>query len=402
MWLFKKLQKLNRKFALTIMLALIAFAFFVYDRFIADKHPQVYFDVLTSTAVLDIKEDLPKLEILFDGINIREQNLSLRIVSLKVFNDSSKDIRKVDYDTEDPIGFRVQPGKIIRRPELVDASNDYLAKNLSFSSPANNIVHFKDVIFDAHQYFVIKLLVLHPANQTPTISPIGHIAGMKSILVRESYKDFGRVSFWKRAFAGSWGIQLLRMIVYPVIAILAILLIVLPPSLISDMLHKWKRKRVVKEFKGVTSVQLNENDEYLFTAYVNHGEHTMLAMQRLVQNQKTLKKGLSECLDSQSVQKVEIAHARAEIDEKDIFRESFSYRVNLGKELVDNGFVKISGKSATVDSHMKNTLNRFVLFLKNKGMISRSDQTRITIAGVGTFTVADLTEQTKSAKPVDK
>lgn len=401
MWLFKSLHQLNRKFALTIIIALILFAFFVYDRFIADKHPQIYFDVLTSTAVLDIKEDLPNLQILFDGINIKKQNLSLRIVSIKVVNDSSQHIRKADYDPEDPIGFQVQPGRIIRI-ELVDASSDYLARNLSFTSPTNNLVRFKDVIFDAHQYFVIKLLVLHPADQTPTISSIGHIAGMEKIFVREPYKDFGRVSFWVRAFGGSWGIQSLRTIVYFVIAILVILLIVLPLSLIEETIRKWKRKRVVKEFKGATSVQLNEKDEYLFTTYIIHGEHTMLAMQRLVLNQKTLKRGLSECLDLQSGQIRENSHAKDEFDEKDIFRESFTHRVHLGKELVDAGFVKISGKLVTVDPHMKDTLDHFVLFLKNKGIISRSDSTQITISGVGTFSVSDLTKQTEPVGPADK
>jgi len=108
MWLFKILKKLDRKFALGFIIAFLMAAYMVYDIFIADKYPQIYFDVFTNTAVLDIKEDLPKLKILFEGLNIKEQNLSLRIVSVKVVNDSSQHIRKMDYDTEDPIGFRVQ------------------------------------------------------------------------------------------------------------------------------------------------------------------------------------------------------------------------------------------------------------------------------------------------------
>jgi len=97
MSLFKILRNLDQKFSWSFLGFLVAVLFgtiTVYDRFIAVKHPQVYFDVITSTAVLDIREDLPKLEIFFSGINIREQKLSLRVVSIKVINEGPQDILK--------------------------------------------------------------------------------------------------------------------------------------------------------------------------------------------------------------------------------------------------------------------------------------------------------------------
>jgi len=75
------LHKAERRFPtglLGFILAIILAIFWAYDRFIADKHPQLYFDIQTSTSVLDIKENLPKLNIFFDNIDIRQQNLSLR------------------------------------------------------------------------------------------------------------------------------------------------------------------------------------------------------------------------------------------------------------------------------------------------------------------------------------
>ncbi|MGO8990102.1 MAG: hypothetical protein ACLQGU_04460 [bacterium] len=383
MWLFKILKKLDRKFALGFIIALLMALYMVYDIFIADKYPQIYFDVFTNTAVLDIKEDLPKLKILFEGLNIKEQNLSLRIVSVKVVNDSSQHIRKIDYDTEDPIGFRVQPGEIIRT-NLTDTSNDYLAKNLTFSYPTNNVVHFKDIIFDAHQFFVIKLLVLHPANQIPTVSPIGHIAGMKKILVRESYKDFGRVSFWAKALSGSLGIQLFRMVVYFLGSILLFLVLVIPPSLIDDKLHKRKQKRVVKEFKE--SGQLNESDEYIFKTYMTKGVWVLLSMQYLAASQETLNKALSAYREWQKIPQEIRTEAEYGLYAPDVIRDTFSYEVYKTEDLISAGFIKISGESGAVDPHMKDTLDRFVLFLKNKGMISIKDSARITITGVGTFT----------------
>ena len=379
MSLFKILRNLDRKFSwsfLGFLVAVLLGTITVYDRFIAAKHPQVYFDVLTSTAVLDIKEDLPKLEIFFSGINIREQKLSLRVVSIKVVNESSQDILKGHYDAEDPIGFRVQPGKIIST-ELADSSNDYLARNVSFSSPINDVVHFRSVILEAHQYFVIKLLVLHAANQTPMISPVGHIAGIPSILVREPYKDFGRVSFWISAFTGSWGIQLVRLITYFVIGILAILAIVFPSILVSEKLAEQKRRRIIKEFKGATSVQLNESDEFIFKTYVTSGEHIMLLMHGLVANQKELDRALSEYREWQS--KPNEKRSLAELDEIHKDQVVFSQKF-LVNEFIDGGFLKISGESCVVDPHMKDSLDHFILFLKNKGIISGKAKKTLPIA----------------------
>ena len=401
MWLFKILRKLDRKFTLGFVLTIFGAVYLVYNIFITDKYPQIYFDVFTNTAVLDIKEDLPKLKIIFEGLNIKEQNLSLRIVSLKVLNDSTQHIRKVDYDTEDPIGFQVQPGQIIKT-EFVDTSNDYLAKNLTFSCPTNNLVHFKDVIFDAHQFFVIKLLVLHPANQTPTVSPVGHIAGMKHILVRESYKDFGRVSFWTKALGGSLHIQLFRMVAYFLIFILVVSALVIPAGLIDEKLRKRKQKRVVKEFKEARSVQLNESDEYLFKTYMTEGVWVLLSMQCLAASQETLNKGLSAYREWQKIPHEIRTEAEYGLYAPDIFRASFSYAVYKIEDLISVGFIKISGESATVDPHMKDTLDRFVLVLKNKGIISKKDPIRIRIAGAGTFTVGDQIIQDKPADPGHK
>jgi hypothetical protein len=401
MWLFKILRKLDRKFALGFILAIFGVAYFVYNTFIADKYPQIYFDVLTNTSVLDIKEDLPKLKIIFEGLNIKEQNLSLRIISVKVFNDSSLHIRKVDYDTEDPIGFRVQPGQIIKT-ELVDSSNEYLAKNMTFSYPTNNLIHFKDVIFDAHQFFVIKLLVLYPANQTPTVYPVGHIAGMKNIFVRESYKDFGRVSFWKKALGGSLHIQLFRIVAYFLICILVVSALVVPVGVIDEKLRKRKQKRVVKDFRDASSVQLNESDEYLFETYMTKGVWVLLSMQCLAASQETLDKALSAYREWQKIPLEIRKEAEYGLYAPDIFRAGFSYALYKTEDLISAGFIKISGESGAVDPHMKDTLDRFILFLKSKGMISIKDSARITITGVGTFTAMGQPMQAEPADSTDK
>jgi len=365
---FGLFRDLDRKFSwsfLGFLLAVLFGTLTIYDRFIADKHPKLYFDVLTSTAVLDIKENLPKLEILFDGLNIREQNLSLRVLSIKVVNDSSKDILKGDYDPEDPIGFHIEAGKIIRS-DIAGTSNEYLSKNLSILSPSSDVVHFKDVILEAHQYFLVKLLVLHPAGQSPAVSPVGHIAGVKHILVREPYRELGRVSFWAGAFAGSWATQLVRVVPYFLIGIAAILAIIIPSLFLSDKLDRHKRKRAVKQFKAATSIELKQADEFIFRTYVGGGEDSIVGLHRLASSEDALAHELRfrEWLTKRGGER----HAAdVGLDQRGVLLYP---SVRLLDQCIEAAFVKINGKAATVDPHGRACLDDFVRFLKNKGLIS--------------------------------
>jgi hypothetical protein len=223
---------------------------------------------------------------------------------------------------------------------------------------------------------------------------------MKNILVRESYKDFGRVSFWARALSGSLPIHLFRMVVYFLIFISVVFVLVAPSALIGEKLRKRKLNRIVKEFRE--SVQLNESDEYLFKTYMTEGVWVLLSMQCLAANQETLNKALSAYREWQKIPHEIRTEAEYGLYAPDIFRASFSYAVYKIEDLISAGFIKISGESGTVDPHMRDTLDRFVLVLKNKGMISKKDPIRIRIAGAGTFTVGDQIIQDKPADPGHK
>lgn len=373
MSLMKMLRELDRKFSWSFfgfLLAILLGLFTLYDRFLAEKSPQIYFDVLTSASVLDIKENIPKLDISFEGIAIKEQKLSLRILSIKVINDSSQDILKNHYDSDDPVGLKVTSGKIIRA-ELTDASNEYLKRNLSFGTPSTNTIHFKNVIFEAHQYGVVKILVLHPVEQTPSVMPVGHIAGMKQIIVREPYKERAKVSFWSQTFAGTWGVQGVRLITYSILTVLCILLVVIPVSLIGGYAEKIKRKGHVRNFKAVTSLNLNENDEFIFSRYIEKGVEELFEIQTLIGSDKNLaeahdhhikaEKGVSTHTD---YPEIVIGHALANVRVL-----QFNYSDVIFKALLDSGFVKDDGGTISVDAHMKATIEHFIRYLKNTGII---------------------------------
>jgi hypothetical protein len=225
---------------------------------------------------------------------------------------------------------------------------------------------------------------------------------MKDILIREPYRDFGRISFLKRALGGSLGIHLFRLVAYFLISIMLFLALIIPRVLIGNNLSKSKRKRIINEFKAETNIQLNESDEYLFKTYMTHGEHIMVAMQRLTASQETLDRALSAYREWQKIPDEIRSHAEYGLYAEDIFRGSASYEVYKIEDLITAGFIKISNESGAVNPQMKDTLDRFVLFLKNKGMISKKGSTRITITGAGSFTATDQPMQSEPADPAGK
>jgi hypothetical protein len=373
MSLWKSLRGLDRKFSWSFfgfLIAIISLGFIFYDKVVADKTPKLYLDVITSASVLDVKEDLPKLEISFDGIDIRQQKLSLRIISIKVINDSSINILKGLYDLEDPIGLVIGSGKIIKA-ELIDASNEYLRKNFSVRTAADNTVYFKDLIIEAHQYFIVKLLVLHPVDAIPSVKSIGHIAGTKEILVRETYKEQIKVSFWARVFDETWGVILWRLIFYPLIAIGIIVALFFPPLFIGDRINRAKRRRHVREFKETPKLCINEQDEFVFGLYISHGSSDLAAMKEIVKDDETLRRYYQRHEEFRN----RLAHRGVGIEMKTAVLEYERGVLSIFPRLISSGFVSLGEGIPHVDPHMKKTLEQFIAFLKNKGLLSEEDTT---------------------------
>jgi len=227
MWLLRKLAELVKKFAgidqtaswrsFAIVAAALGAIYLLYDHYFVDTKAKVVFEVIANTSVVDIKEDVPALSVLFNGADIRQQKKTLSVISLKVINDSSVDILKDRYDSNDPIGFRVTAGQIVTA-DVSNTSNEYLKRNVRVSHDPSAVV-LPEVILEAAQYYVVKLLVLSPVDSTVAISAMGHVGGVREIVIREPYRDAKKVPFWSEAFSGRGPVQAVRVISYSVILI---------------------------------------------------------------------------------------------------------------------------------------------------------------------------------------
>ena len=174
---------------LGFILALLFGSLAIYSEFFRDRKPQLRFEIVSNTSVLDVREDLGKLEILYDGLDIKKSKQSLRVVVVRVDNPGETAILMGHYDKREPLGFTFSTGKLLR-VELLEASNRYLMSNLRVSLTDSLLAVFEPVILESKEYFMFKALILHAQGWTPILSPQGKllVLGLSTSLSNQALK----------------------------------------------------------------------------------------------------------------------------------------------------------------------------------------------------------------------
>src|SRR6266478_2827215 len=162
MGLFNTFRNWEHKYALTFMGVILAFLFggFSVYVYLQKTAPNLRVEEISNANVIDVREDVGKLDILFNGANLRDKHQTLALVTLRVMNDGAAPISKGAYDDVDPIGLEVNGGDITKA-ELFNASSTNIAKSMKVFVLTNSMVTFAPVILEAGDFFWIKLLILH-------------------------------------------------------------------------------------------------------------------------------------------------------------------------------------------------------------------------------------------------
>jgi hypothetical protein len=308
--------KIEKKFAwsfLGFLLAIIFGAFSIYTVYFMDNNPKLNFVIETNTKVLDLRENVRKLDIMYQGENIKESNKNLSIFKIKILNPSKVNILNTFYDAKDSLGFFLDKAEIVERPEIVEASNDYLKHNLLLSMDSTGQVKFSPVIIEGGEYFTIRLLALHKQNEVPVLKPFGKIAGIKEFKIIESYKTTEKKSFWAELIQGRFWIHVVRFFGYLLVIIFAALLIVIPSSLISDTISEKKRKRNVKNYKTKKNLPNTAERNLIYDMYLEFGLDYLSSVQKLSFDERLLKVRLRNYLRRKEKQKDKPMEFRDEV-----------------------------------------------------------------------------------------
>jgi hypothetical protein len=292
--LLASITKLDRNFGwsfLGFVLAAVFGALSLYTEFWKEAAPHLEFEVLSNAPVLDVREKLPDLEVLYQSQDIAKSGKTLSVLLVRAVNRGSADILSSLYDPKAPVGLNITGGSLIRA-DLSDTSNEYLRGTATVVADTSSVT-LAPVIMEREEWFVIKLLVLHNTSSQPTIAAYGKVAGQRAIPVLPSIPVSDKEGFWHRAFSGSVWTQLVRIPAYFFITIAVVMAIVIPTSSISDAISNRKRKAIVERFKAKTKLSLTDSDEFIFQEFIRGGLQYVQRLTNAVADQERLQKSVA-------------------------------------------------------------------------------------------------------------
>ena len=203
------------------------------------EHPNITFDIVNDANVLDVHKPLSELNIYFQGEDIQQSNLNLRIISVKIENTGNVDILQNFYDENDIFGLKINNGQIIES-RLINSNSEYLMSNLNLKT-VNNTLELSKPIFEENKYFIVEILILHDKNEEPTIVPLGKIAGIDRIELIKSYTE--TQTFFDTVFSGSLIVHWIRLVIYLAICSVSLVFIALITSQIDAMINNRKKHK---------------------------------------------------------------------------------------------------------------------------------------------------------------
>ena len=268
----EQLKKIGRNSAwslISVVLAVILGGLAIYAQFFRDERPAIQFEILSDSSVLDVREDVSDLEIIYAGSDLRKSGQSLRVIVVRVSNVGSEDILNSFYDISAPLGLSVDNGELIS-VELENASEDYLREQLAPSVSGRSEVVFAPVILATNAYFSLRILVIHTESMAPRLSPIGKVARVSSISLIEAQSPQPE-TFWRQTFGGPVLSQITRLLPYSVATVALVALGVSVPLSLSSALSKRRRKGKVRLFKKNSGHDFKDQDDVFFTNYIASG-----------------------------------------------------------------------------------------------------------------------------------
>ncbi len=212
--------------------------------------PDIQFEV-SAADIIDIHKPIKELLISFQGENIRERNLNLRLLTVRIVNNGRVDIVPASYDPALPWGVSISTGRIIEA-RVISSNSEYLKERLTPIAYQQNAVELPKAIFESGKYVVIEVLVLHEKNLRPEIIPLGKIAGIDHLNVINSRNEKTSNRFISQVFSGRWNVQLIRMTVYSLASLMVLLIFIFT----DDWVSKLRKKRLYRKRQEKISATL--------------------------------------------------------------------------------------------------------------------------------------------------
>jgi len=359
MSIFKSIREMDQRFSwsfLGFMVAIIIGSVTVYIEFFKENKPDLNYIITANTSVLDIREKLGSLDVLYHGNSLSKNKKDLRLITFEVINQGDTSILSNFYDSNDPVGFSVIDGTIADEPVLIEASNSYLENKLVIEKRADTSVIFSNVILEPGESFKIKLLVLHDISKSPTIKSFGKVAGVNKIDVLMDFTSGNKRSFIEEAFGGGVYPNVARFIAFGIAFILMIVLLIVMSEKVGDIKKKRRKNKLIQVFKEYDTDKISEKDDFFFDYYLSRGSRFIKHLYELMGDQERLNN---------------LAQGKEGSQKRRRERFLLSDDATLFNELLSEGFIVVENNVATVDPARYSILTDFFNYLKRKGVFRR-------------------------------
>lgn len=166
-------------------LSILGLVLAFYTGFYFERRPALVFEIISNANVYDVHTNLGKLDIFYDGQNLRAHNKTLRLLSLRIINTGNADIVKSMYDDADPVGFSIKNGSILETSSVIGSSS-YLNRRAKLTLSSAREVKLEPIILEAGEFIETRTLIVADPGASPHIESRGKVAGIKDIRVLTS------------------------------------------------------------------------------------------------------------------------------------------------------------------------------------------------------------------------
>jgi hypothetical protein len=357
-------RRLERGFAWSFFGFVLAACFgglALYTEFFKNRSPQLEFEIVSNTPVLTTREDVARLKILYEDVDIRQTRQALSVVSIRVRNTGDADILNASYDERAPVGVDVVRGTILE-PRIIDASNEYLRANARCQPSGTNSLDFVPVILERREFYLVKFLVLHQDSTLFQVRPRGKVAGVRQITVTDFSGAEQSPGFVALVIGGTVGVQVMRLCAYSVAFLVLLVGIVGAASAIGTWWSRGRRRRTVRRFRA-SYKGLDSTSERLFETYTNDGPDALATMARALRRDPSLRRAARELARMTATPELRAQHKERDIliDAMDA-RHLYVTHWSNPQRLLDVGLIRREGDALVVNATLKKVLDDFAEF----------------------------------------
>lgn len=295
MKLLDRFASIDRKFAwsfLGFVLAVFFGCLTIYNEFLKVRDPQLVVEVLGNANVLDLRENLPELKILYGDVDIRSVGKDLSVIVFRLRNVGGAPILVGSYDANAPLRVGLSNGEFLKF-ELTDATSDYLMSAATAQKISTSAIQLPTVILEPGESYTIKALAIHESRVAPTLKASGKIAGMRDIQVVKLEPEKDNETFFSKVFSGSLGVQFVRAHLYFIVVIIVWASIISSFVGISSAIVTRGRRKAVSQFRKHVNEKVPSDFEGIFDTYIDLGLPPLVHARELVADVERLGRVLS-------------------------------------------------------------------------------------------------------------